>query len=465
MQPHSDTQATPAGPGVFPLPLAPFEYYYYRDDGPEYPTTFPVELRFKGPLSRDAFVAALQEALGRHPLLRAVVDDTGRVPVWIADPHGAARVDWQTASMPAMATGGEYLDVRSVPGLHTWVRVTPDSARVLFQFHHACCDGLAALQFVKDLLGLYKRAVGVASTPLRRLDPELLRRRGDIDGGTHPAGSRVRRLATVARDSYVTARIWSSILFDTPAPLAAGMQRTGAAVAAARRENHAFEVESLDASETACLQRAAVARDVTVNDLVMRDFFLALDDWNNRHATPAGRLRLLVPVNVRSRRDLRLPAANRIGFGFVTSTAAHRRDPRQLLDAVRRDMRRIKNWKLALYFLAGVTLARGMPPILRWALSRDRSFATAVLSNVGRFVPEASLARAERWTCGDLVLERIAGVPPLRRLTRAGMIVLEYAGETVLCLRCDPHLFTAGETRDLLGMVARRVRTTLRGEP
>jgi hypothetical protein len=465
MRTQRDTQATPAGPCVFPLPLAPFEYYYYRDDTPEYPTTFPVELRFRGPLIRDYFVSALEKALGRHPLLRAVIDDTDRVPTWIADPHGAARIAWQPASMPMVATGGEYLDVRSVPGLRTWVQASQSSARVLLQFHHACCDGLAALQFVQDVLFFYKRAVGVDSPPLRRLDPQLLQRRGDLHDGTSADGSRIRRLGTAARDCYVTARIWSGILLNTPAPLATDSQRPGPALGAATRELFAFEIESLNASETACLHRAAVALDVTVNDLVMRDFLLTLDDWNARHATPAARLRILVPVNVRSRRDLRLPAANRIGFGFVTSTATHRQDPQQLLDAVRRDTRRIKNWKLPMYFLAGVTLARGIPTILDWALSRDRSFATAVLSNVGRFLPEASLTRAERWRCGELELERVAGVPPLRRLTRAGMIVLEYAGETVLCLRCDPHLFTADETRELLGMIARRVRKTLRGEP
>ncbi|MCH7752913.1 MAG: chromosome condensation protein, partial [Planctomycetes bacterium] len=54
---------------LLPLPLSPFEFYYWCDDRPDYPTTFPVELMFRGPLRRKAFAEALQVCLDRHPLL------------------------------------------------------------------------------------------------------------------------------------------------------------------------------------------------------------------------------------------------------------------------------------------------------------------------------------------------------------------------------------------------------------
>jgi hypothetical protein len=60
-----------------------------------------------------------------------------------------------------------------------------------------------------------------------------------------------------------------------------------------------------------------------------------------------------------------------------------------------------------------------------------------------------------------VVLERIAGVPPLRKLTRAAAIVIEYAGETTLCLRCDPHYFDALHTRELLDSFAERIRASV----
>jgi hypothetical protein len=334
---------------------------------------------------------------------------------------------------------------------------------VLFQFHHACCDGLAALQFVQDFLALYKIAAGVDDPPLRELDVELLRRRGELAGSAEAGSSWSRAIRNWLRDSYVTARLWSSLLLRSPAPLAAPAQSEAHSAGGGPHEILTFETETLDSAETAHLHRVSASLDVTINDLLLRDFILALDGWNKRHSAPPGRLRLLVPVSVRTRQDARLPAADRIGFGFVAATARDRDDAAQLLSVVRRETQRIKDWKLALYFLGGLAIARRAPVVLRWALRRNRSFATAVLSNVGRFVPEASPAgHEERWACGDVVLTRITGVPPLRRLTRAAVIVAEYAGETVLCLRCDPHSFTSAQTRQLLDVFAARVRETLR---
>ena len=69
---------------LFPLPLTPFEYYYWCDDRPEYPTTFPLELLFRGPLRREPLEAAIRVCLDRHPLLAANLDTTTKFPQWIA---------------------------------------------------------------------------------------------------------------------------------------------------------------------------------------------------------------------------------------------------------------------------------------------------------------------------------------------------------------------------------------------
>jgi hypothetical protein len=465
MRPSEQARVAAPAATVFPLALTPFEYYYYSDDCAEYPTTFPVELRFSGSLVREHFLAAHREAVRRHPMLRAVVDDSGKGTFWVADQRREPHLDWQDASAPVSPAGGECLDLRSMPGLRTWVRASGDAARVLFQFHHACCDGLAALQFVQDFLALYKIAAGVDDPPLRELDAELLRRRGELAGSAESGSSRLRAIRNWLRDSYVTARLWSSILFRSPAPLAAPTQSTAHSVGGGPHEILTFETEALDSAETAQLHRVSESLGVTINDLLLRDFLLVLDGWNKRHSAPPGRLRLLVPVSVRTRHDARLPAADRIGFGFVTATARDRDAVVPLLDVVLRETQRIKDWKLALYFLGGLAFASRLPWLLRWALRRNRPFATAVLSNVGRFAPEPSMAgREERWACGELVLTRITGVPPLRRLTRAAVIVAEYAGETVLCLRCDPHSFTSAQTHQLLNEFAARVRDTLRSD-
>jgi hypothetical protein len=157
-----------------------------------------------------------------------------------------------------------------------------------------------------------------------------------------------------------------------------------------------------------------------------------------------------------------MPAANRIGYGFVTARLDERDEPATVLEKVREETRRIKDWYLGLYFLGGLAFARRFPKMFARAMHRERSFATAVLSNVGRFAPDKSLAATEKWRCGELTMEWIGGAPPLRRLTRAAVIVIEYAGRASLCLRTDPHSFDEVATRELLTKLIEQVQESIR---
>jgi Condensation domain len=455
MHPSNGPVADETRRDLFPLPLTPFEYYYYLDDCREYPTTFPVELQFAGTLVREHFLAALGETRARHPMLCAVIDTSQRRPRWVADGRARPEADWADASVPVAHPAGEFIDLTSGPGLRTWVRTTPAGARVLFQFHHACCDGLSSLQFVRDLLIAYQKAAGADRGETGDLDVELLRRRGELVAESDPKPT--------LRDACYTARLWAQILSRNPDVLAAPDANQAGAGSKSPGALLEFESHTLDRDETAALRKVAEACRVTANDLLLRDFLLAVGAWNRRHSAPGGRLRVNVPVNVRRKDEARMPAANRIGFGFVTAGAEDVENPTRLLERVRGETTRIKEWKLGLYFLGGLAFAARVPLVMSWALKRNRSFATAVLSNVGRFVPDASPERRNfRWTCGDLELVRVTGVPPLRKLTRAAAIVIEYAGETTLSLRCDPHYFDAPQTRELLDSFVERVRETLR---
>jgi hypothetical protein len=111
-----------------------------------------------------------------------------------------------------------------------------------------------------------------------------------------------------------------------------------------------------------------------------------------------------------------------------------------------------------------LAFASVLPGVIGWAMRRKRCFATAVLSNVGRYFPDpAHKHRGERWQCGDLTLQWIGGVPPVRQLTSAAVIVIEYAGETSFCLRTDPCVFDMASTRRLLHELVEQVRKTIRG--
>lgn len=456
MHPHPEPASDSVA--VLPLPLAPFELYYDLDDGPDYPTTFPVVLRFSGPLDHGLFQIALCETVARHPLLSARIADGEQGPCWVCPPESAPPLDWDDADVPLRAAMGDRIDLRTGPGFRTWVRASETEARVLFQVHHACCDGLAALECVKEILARYRILAGEtdAERLLRPVDAQLLAKRDELMSDKPRAPS----LWTGIRDIWYTLKVWSSILWKSPEvlqPPAAGM--TGPR----ERELLEFQIAEVAVDETAALHKLAAARGVTANDLLLRDLLLVLRRWNDREAGPRkGRLRVTVPVNVRTKADAAMPATNRIGYGFVTARLDERDDPAAVLASVQEETRRIKNWNLGLYFLGGLAFARQFPGTFARAMRRERSFATAVLSNVGRFSPDKSLARTEKWRCGELTLDWIGGAPPLRKLTRAAIIAIEYAGRLSLCLRTDPHVFDEAATRELLTELLEEIQETLR---
>jgi hypothetical protein len=223
----------------------------------------------------------------------------------------------------------------------------------------------------------------------------------------------------------------------------------------------------MSADEIRRLRRAAAARGLTINDLLIRDILLVLHDWNRfPDRALGGRLRVNVPVYVRGRNGADIPASNGIGFAFVSAKASDFRDSQTLLDAVHRQTEQIKREKLALYFLGGLAIAGNFKGLVPWVLRRKKSFATLVLSNLSRVLVRTPLPRRDgRLVAGNVVLERVAGVPPIRPLTRAAIAVAEYAATASVSLRCDPRYFRPADTRAILNAYIERLTATMREVP
>jgi hypothetical protein len=447
---------------LFPLPLTPFEYYYWSDDRREYPTAFPIDLSFSGKLDQAAFLTALAQARARHPLLSALVDGSTPRPQWISSGQQTLFVDWAPQGVPITHPDGEYIDLRTHVGLRIWVRTAENTTRVLFEFHHACCDGVGSLQFIEELLVCYAGAAGGAGEPpkLSELVVERLRDRGALDAGSSDKPS----LTIAVRDTLITAVVWAEIVFQRSALLAVPSPNAAARELDLSRPFLEFETQAISSEVTQQLRGIAASRGTTLNDLLLRDLFIVLRDWNQLHAEASrGRLRVSVPINVRGPDERTMPAANRIGFAFVSPKRREFGNEVKLLDAVHRQMERIKQWKLALFFLGGLAFASNFKRLVPWMLGRNRSFATMVLSNIGRVFSQSALPRQEgRLVCGNVILDGITCVPPIRPLTRAAIAVSEYAGNTIICLRCDPHLFRRDESRALLDSYINRLQATAR---
>ena len=165
---------------VFPLRLSPIELFMIADDQVGYPMSFFIQLQFYGQIERGAFEGALDEALNRHPLLRAWIE-TGRggFPFWVSAKGQLPDGDWGSEETIITCRHSEAIDLGREIGLRVWVRQGLQRAKVLLQFHHACCDGTGAYRFIGDLLAGY----GIRTTTSGQrpsfgaVEPKLLRTR------------------------------------------------------------------------------------------------------------------------------------------------------------------------------------------------------------------------------------------------------------------------------------------------
>ena len=194
-----------------------------------------------------------------------------------------------------------------------------------------------------------------------------------------------------------------------------------------------------------------------LNDLLLRNLFLTLDRWQGKHLSwfQPRRLRIMMPVELRGTDDYTMPAANMVAYTFLACAAADVRRPDELLRAVRDKTARIKHERSGTRFMDMIYTAGQVRGLLPFVLRRKLCMASAVLSNVAdpsrRFT--ARLPRqGGRIVAGNLVLEEMTGVPPLRPGTRATFSISQYDRRLTISLRCDPHFFSREDTESLLSL-------------
>ena len=124
----------------------------------------------------------------------------------------------------------------------------------------------------------------------------------------------------------------------------------------------------------------------------------------------------------------------------------------------------IKYHQLGRQFMDTAEFAANGQAILKFLLRRDRCNATTILSNVGdpsrRFT--ASFPRDKgRVVAGNLRLEAISGVPPMRLKTHATLAIFSYLRNLTLSVRCDPYRFSPEDAQAFIQMYADQLKTHL----
>lgn len=449
---------------LFPLQLNVFERYMWADDRPTSPMSFFVRVLYSGRLDPEAFVAALETALHRHPLLHArVAGNCNRELAWVESPRRLPWMDVAGEGVPMLFPGSFRMDLRKENGLRVWIRHNGDHGEIRFQFHHACCDGVAANQFLVDVLIAYDREQrGTAGAPENRpLDVEGLRRR-------HRMGARQQNWLLRGLVAAWAALVRLPLFFLTrPMPLHAPKDANS-------HEAHIHDTVvpelltwRFDKSQLDRLLAEARQRGVTLNDLMIRDFFLVMRDWNDRHGGEAGRfLRILIPFNLREPGHDRLPATNVMGLINIDRSFQRlsRPDHDALLHGIRNETWFLKRSQLPAAFTYAMAVGEKTMGSLERIFRTDRCLTSAVLSNLGRIFDNTPLRCHEgRLLAGGLVVEAVDTAPPVRTGSGFSCTVYTYADQMSLTLLYDRRCFSPVIAAQLLHRLVARIKQTAHG--
>jgi len=423
--------------------------------------TFVRQLIFKGEIDRSAFKKAVQIVIERHPLFGALIDSVkARRPNWVEGKGVPLSIDWGTEEQPIDFPDGEFIDLAKESGLRVWVRQGSKKAVVTLQIHHACTDGVGSMQAIGDLLKAYAGYQDRnGSVPLAPLRPELMKHRLRASLGTEGPNRKKSKFLK-------TLNYYCKIFGRGPGELTLPHSRVGKKVFENRYPRLAFYTFSQDESQA--LKRTSKINRVSMNDLFLRDLFLAIRQWNRQTVlnNSGCRLSVLMPINLRNKALMSLPATNLISYGFVTVREEECLPTKKFLEKVHKEADFLKNTKGGREFINKLAFVLSIPGLYRFTKYLNSFKVTAVLSNLGditSLINQGLPLKDGYIEAGNLILEKVLGCPPLRKGTHAAIHIMTYAGRVTIDATCAPKLFSIEDTERFLSMFISKLKDSVEG--
>ena len=446
------------------LKMTAFEHFMWADDRPDTPMTFYLRLRLNGIFIKDQFQQAVCRALDAHPMLNqvAVGDPSwrGRKLYWRVSGELFPFVSWVEGDSPfPIPAGGVGIDIRKELGLRFFVRVCAKKTTILLQLHHAVVDARGGSRFLEDVLAHY-HALGLGEAPDLWLRPTA---KVSLDGrnkfGLSRKAYRQRRRLDLQRiRMYFAARpemlsCKPSKGRTPPADLATSVDIT------------------VNGSDFDSLKAHAREHGVTINDVLLRDLFVALDKWNRRYVDKRGKkvIRLAMAIDMRREEDSNLSAANVVSMCFIDRSPAAIADHERLLPSIQQETLAIKRNYMGIALIRAVQWFSKIRGGFHILLKPNRFFpchSTAVLSNLGQPLNASLLPRRN----GNLLVDGIEVtslelLPPYRPNTPLAVGVATVGTSMQLTMHYNAQVLSFHQASELRTLFERQLRTTLNWKP
>lgn len=439
---------------VFPLHLTPFENYMLVDDRPAYPMTFVVQLRFTGAINREAFEKAVPLSLRHHPLLQANIGPgKGGKESWVEAKNSLPYIHWGASDEPIDFPDREFLDLRNEIGLRIFVRSSENESVVTTQFHHAACDGIGSYHYLGDLLFEYTKLCDGEVERDIELPIQRLKGRGKSSYNLNDFRLPNGKYQAAWAEAWKHLSSFNKILVSEKRK-PAGFRASFPAI-----ESYVFEKKQYKE-----LRLAAKAKGQVVNDLLIEKLFETLLMWDQMHQRFSHKRYacIMMPMNLREQGDEDISACNVVAHSFIKRKWPDLKDRETFRSKLGVELLKLKHDRHKTKFMHLMASSyRYYPRFLKLAMDLKRGFATAILSNTGdptkQFHAKFPTEEGGRLRFGNLILEDISGVPPMRPGTSATISAFTYRRVLKICLRCDPNEFSKHDTRAMLELYIKNI--------
>lgn len=427
---------------VFPLKLTPFEKMMVLEGKQGYPMTASVELEFSGQFDGQHLRTALSRAFGRHPMLCAILKK-GKFGRWVWTIPSNAEIPVAFSDNPDFDNPANIdIELARDPGI--CIRVYSDSQKTKIQLlvHHACVDGIGLFQFIEDCFAYYDLEAANHQNELPKRNTKLLARRGRFPFSSKSISKAI-----------------SNLLFGLK--LARRFGKSRPVPISTLQETNESEVNIADNTENFTelakpLRATAARKGVTLNDLLVYGLFKSLQQWNQQEDDTDPMFRIMMPCNLRTPEMHSVPAANIMSYSFLDRRETDIVDSTKLLQGVKDETTFIRTENASLYFIRSLNIANWIPFGIGQVSQANRCFATLVISNLGdptRFFEYPFERCSGKLKTGKLVLDAIRATPPLRPLTRLGIVVTEYANELRLGTQFDSSVIATSQSAKFLDLL------------
>ena len=454
-----------------PIPLTSIEKFHLFDSEPDYPNLIFCRLMFDQEIDREKAATAWQSAMARQPLLKTTASRLNGKLYWDHNPRHESSSDFHfryellEGPPESWCVSGEttfpdhlspYLLIRCWPAeanSQSW------QSEFWIWGHHAVADGAAAVSFIIDWLTAYENLIAdrQVTDGMRTIDQNLILRRN------HLGLFRWKFLRYLPHQLVGLFGATKFIFRKTADPVDSGSADESRAE---RAVYPSLESAWVSADGLRLIRQEAEEFNVSLNSILMGELFRAISSWRlsknessgNKTALASDWIRLILPMNIRSVSDRRMPSANRSSIVQIDRCKLDSTPRESLYRSIDREVKVIQTWQLDRMFLI---FMRGISSIEGWlkkAAANRKSRGFAVVTNLG--APFRSLERKSKAAIkanqGPTILSGISEfdfVGPIRSGTPFNFSFGIFDERLRITLHFDPRFFSREQSRQLLDLL------------